>query len=115
MKHYQAVNVQDMVPPAPSPIARNDAFGKALVRFRDGLTDEQRREFQTTTLDDVRLEMDKIRDRFGTGKKLRNMKRLSKFLEAMSQLEQVVTVFLNVHETVAFVWVRGAHSLRPCT
>lgn len=33
------------------------------------------------------------------------MARMSRFLEAMQQLEQVINVFLNVDTTVAFVWV----------
>jgi hypothetical protein len=30
---------------------------------------------------------------------------MSKFLEAMQQLEQVISVFLNVSKVVAFIWV----------
>lgn len=32
------------------------------------------------------------------------MQRISKFIEGMNQLGQVVEVFLNVHAAVAFVW-----------
>lgn len=32
------------------------------------------------------------------------MNRITKFLEAMTQLSKVVEVFLNVDSTVAFVW-----------
>ena len=82
-----------------------NTFNKALERFRDSLTEEQKRQFLATNLEDVKSEIQKIQDRFGRDKKLRNLKRLSKFLEAMKQVEQVIKVFLNVHEVVAFVWV----------
>jgi len=82
-----------------------NTFNKALERFRDSLTEEQKRQFSATNLEDVKSEIQKIQDRFGRDKKLRNLKKLSKFLEAMKQIEQVVKIFLNVHEVVAFVWV----------
>jgi hypothetical protein len=80
-------------------------FDRALDRFRGSLTEEQKRDFSSTTLEDVKLEIQKIQHRFGQEKKLRNLRRISKFLEAMKQVEQVVTIFLNVHEVVAFIWV----------
>jgi len=83
-------------------------FNKALEKFRDSLTEEQKQQFRATSLEDVETEIQNIQHRFGSEKKLRNLKKISKFLEAMKQIEQVVTVFLNVHEIVAFVWV-GSH------
>jgi hypothetical protein len=87
-------------------------FDRALERFRDSLTEEQKRQFLATNLKDVTSEIETIQRRFGSEKKLRNLRRVSKFLEAMKQVEQVVNVFLNVHESVAFVWVsaRALHS-----
>jgi hypothetical protein len=87
-----------------------NTFNKALERFRDSLTEEQKRQFSATRFEDVELEIQNIQHRFGLEKKLRNLKKVSKFLEAMKQIEQVITVFLNVHEVVAFVWV-SAHAL----
>lgn len=84
---------------------RNSTFQKALDRLQDSLTDKQRQEFRGTTLNDVKQQIQKIQDKYGSTKRLRNMARLSKFLEAMEQLEQVVSVFLNVSSSVAFVWV----------
>jgi len=89
----------------------DNAFNKALQRFQDGLTDEQKRQFSVTTFKDVESELQHIQDRFGSEKRLRNFKKVSKFLEAMKQIEQVVKVFLNVHEVVAFIWVSAAGSL----
>ncbi|KAH8880581.1 hypothetical protein GQ53DRAFT_669656, partial [Thozetella sp. PMI_491] len=81
-----------------------DTFGKAVERFRNQLSEEQRVQFATTSLKDVKLEIQRVQDHYGPEKRLRNMRRLSKFLEVMSQIEQVVSVFLNVSEVVAFVW-----------
>lgn len=81
------------------------AFQRAIRKFRKSLTDEQKAEFAASSQDDVLSEIQKIQDRYGSARKLRSLKRLSKFLEAMSQIEQLVQIFLNVSNTVAFVWV----------
>jgi len=89
---------------------RSDTFRKAVERFqslRNDLSDDQKTHFATTGLEDIKLEIQQVQERYGPEKKLRNMRRLSEFLEAMSQIEKVVTVFLNVHDAVAFVWVRN--------
>lgn len=80
-------------------------FRKALENFKKDLTVQQRHEFNITTLQDVKDEVNKIQIQHGSAKKLRGMSRMSKFLEAMQQLEQVISVFLNVSEVVAFIWV----------
>lgn len=81
------------------------AFQRALQRFRQDLTEEHRQQFAASSLDQVVAEIQSIQNRHGSAKKLRSLSRLSKFLEAMTQIEQVVQVFLNVSEVVAFVWV----------
>jgi len=83
-----------------------DTFNITLTQFRNSLTVEQKREFSGTTFEDVERQIKDIQSRYGLQKKLRNFKKVSKFLEAMKQIEQVVTVFLNVNEVVAFIWVR---------
>ncbi|KAI0402033.1 hypothetical protein F4802DRAFT_600410 [Xylaria palmicola] len=80
------------------------AFQRAILKFQRSLTSEQKAQFAVSSQDDVISEVQKIQDRYGSTRKLRSLSRLSKFLEAMSQLEQVVTVFLNVSNVVAFVW-----------
>ncbi|KAI1279464.1 hypothetical protein F5Y07DRAFT_43858 [Xylaria sp. FL0933] len=80
------------------------AFERALERFRNKLTEEQYKQFKASSLDDVNAEIQAIQSRLGSLKKMRSLNRLSKFLEAMSQIEQLVQVFLNVSEVVAFVW-----------
>ncbi|KAH7117462.1 hypothetical protein EDB81DRAFT_244147 [Dactylonectria macrodidyma] len=80
------------------------SFEDALAKFRASLTERQRRDFAPCTLKDVHTAIDEIQDRLGSQRQLRNMKRITKFIEAMTQLGQVVEVFLNVENTVALVW-----------
>lgn len=94
LKHTDTINMEpDLV------------FQKALDNFKKDLTAQQRQEFSITKLQDVKDEVNKIQIQHGSAKKLRGMSRMSKFLEAMQQLEQVISVFLNVSEVVAFIWV----------
>lgn len=83
-----------------------DGFTRALERFKSTLTDEQKVDFSASSLEDVEQEITSIQTHYGPSKRLRNMKRLSKFLDGMKQVEHLVNIFLNVHEVVAFVWVR---------
>ncbi|RYP62193.1 hypothetical protein DL771_009825 [Monosporascus sp. 5C6A] len=84
-----------------------DTLNKVVGRFRDSLTEEQKEKFSATNLEDVKSEIQNIQHRLGLEKKLRNLNKVSRFLEAMKQVEQVVNAFLNVHEIVAFIWVAG--------
>jgi hypothetical protein len=89
-----------------------DSFGKTLARFREKLSEKQIQEFSYTSLKDVEDAIKDIQERLGPEKKLRNFSRIRKFLEAMQQVEQLVQIFLNVHEIVAFIWVRPPASDR---
>jgi hypothetical protein len=88
------------------------ASQRAIRKFQQCLTDEQKKSFAATSQDDVYDEIQKIQQRYGSARKLRSLGRLSKFLEAMSQIEQLVHIFLNVSNVVAFVWVSGLYSSR---
>ncbi|KAF2993718.1 hypothetical protein E8E14_000319 [Neopestalotiopsis sp. 37M] len=79
-------------------------FEQAIARFQAELTDEQRLEVKGCTRDDVEKTIADIQLHWGASRRLRHMNRLSKFLEAMAQLGQVVEVFLNVDSTVAMIW-----------
>ncbi|KAI0402399.1 hypothetical protein F4802DRAFT_375189 [Xylaria palmicola] len=80
------------------------ALERALQKFQAGLTQEQRQQFNATSIDDVKTEIGNIQNRLGSVKKLRSLRRISQFLEAMGQIEQLVQIFLNVSNVVAFVW-----------
>ncbi|KAF0645692.1 hypothetical protein FPSE5266_00755 [Fusarium pseudograminearum] len=79
-------------------------FDKAVAKFKKRLTKDQAAKFANCTVDDVRNQIRDIQNRHGSQRRLRNMERISKFVEGMVQLGQVVEVFLNLDNTVAFIW-----------
>ncbi|KAK8004951.1 WD40 repeat-like protein, partial [Apiospora arundinis] len=83
----------------------NTVLTRAVEKFRQDLTDEQRQLFTASSLEKVNAEIQSIQDRHGSRKQLRSLSRMSKFLEAMTQIEQLAQIFLNVSEVVAFVWM----------
>ncbi|RYP45906.1 hypothetical protein DL768_007810 [Monosporascus sp. mg162] len=86
------------------------AFQSALNRFKKSLTPQQRQDFAICTVSDVNKAIETIQDRLGSQRRMRNMAKLSKFVEAMTQLGKVVEVFLNVEGTVAFVWAASTYT-----
>jgi hypothetical protein len=81
------------------------AFENAVKRFCGSLTKRQKEQFADCKKQDVERIIQDIQARLGAQKRLKYMRRVSKFIEGMSQLGQVIEVFLNVNNTVAFVWV----------
>ena len=81
------------------------AFQRALARFKSHLSPEDQDKFSVTRLEDVQEAIAQIQSAQGSKRKMRNLTRLKGFIEAMEQYGQVVEVFLNVHEIIAFVWV----------
>ncbi|KAM0806795.1 putative NACHT domain-containing protein [Seiridium cardinale] len=81
-----------------------NSLDKAIDRFRRGLTPDQLHQFAASSVDDVVNKIEEIQLQHGSQKKLRNLSRLSKFIEALTEIEKLVQIFLNVSEVVAFVW-----------
>lgn len=79
-------------------------FSNALTKFRDGLTEVQKQQFKKSDHDEVERAIKEIQAHLGSKKKLRNFDRVKVFLEGMAQVEQLVMIFLNVNDVVAFVW-----------
>lgn len=86
-------------------IGPDPVFDKAVAKFKKRLTKDQAAKFANCTVDDVRDQIRDIQNRHGAQRRLRNMERISKFVEGMVQLGTVVEVFLNLHNTVALIWV----------
>ncbi|CEF76018.1 hypothetical protein FGSG_10569 [Fusarium graminearum PH-1] len=85
-------------------IGPDPVFDKAVAKFKKRLTKDQAAKFANCTVDDVRDQIRDIQNRHGAQRRLRNMERISKFVEGMVQLGTVVEVFLNLHNTVALIW-----------
>ncbi|KAH7145693.1 hypothetical protein B0J13DRAFT_525217 [Dactylonectria estremocensis] len=86
-------------------------FARSLEKFRQELSDDQKRQFLTTNLEKVKGAMQEVQDQIGPDKKLRNFTRLKKFFEGMKQMEELVKIFRQVHEVVAFIWVHTSQCL----
>lgn len=80
-------------------------FGPIIQRFKGTLSEEQRNDFEFSTLEDFQATIVTIQNRQGSEKKMRNLARLRCFLEAMEQYGKVIEVFLNTSEIVCFIWV----------
>ncbi|KAI8951873.1 WD40 repeat-like protein [Xylaria longipes] len=81
-----------------------DSFQRALKRFQKALPPDLADEFSVCTLDDVRGICRNIQDAHGREGKLRHMRRLAPFIEAMEQFGKVIEVFTNVNDVVCFIW-----------
>ena len=82
----------------------NDTFHATLLDFKKRLTIKEQRDFQFTSLEDVRQIIVRIQGEQETVKQMMNMTRIQAFLEAMDQFGKVVEVFANSTEFVAFIW-----------
>lgn len=80
-------------------------FNQTLERFKISLSDAEKEDFRLATLDDVHNTIRDIQDEHASGRKMRNMARIQKFLEGMEQYSNVIEVFLNASIFVAFVWL----------
>lgn len=85
--------------------ASDGGFQRALTRFKDHLSPAEQEEFGVTSLEDVQRTIAQIQRTQESEKKMRNLTRIKAFIEAMEQYGQVVEVFLNVSDIIAFVWV----------
>ncbi|RYP42924.1 hypothetical protein DL770_011966 [Monosporascus sp. CRB-9-2] len=81
-----------------------DSFDRALNRFKRDLPPDLASQFSICKSEDVRDICREIQQTQGREGKLRYMRRLESFVEAMEQLSKVIEVFLNVHQFVCFIW-----------
>lgn len=81
------------------------AFQHALATFKTKVDRKLVAEFEMTTLSELKLSLASIQRKHASERRVRNMGRLSRFLDAMDQYGKVIEVFLNVTDVLAFVWV----------
>jgi hypothetical protein len=84
--------------------ATKDGFDATLLRFKNHLTQKELIDFQFSTLEDVQRLIVLIQHEQGSRKAMMNFSRIQSFLEAMGQFGEVIEVFLNTSEFIAFVW-----------
>jgi hypothetical protein len=88
-------------------MALDAEFQKILNDFRlqVDLTPSDLKDFQLTSLESLRVAMDKIQKRQASTRTMQYMKRVDPFLQSMEQYGKVVEVFVNTSDILAFVWV----------
>lgn len=86
---------------------QSEKFHAILRRFKfdASFNEAELAEFQRTTLDDLKSSIADIQRKQASERKLRNMNRLSKFLESIQQYGNVIEVFVNTPEVLGFIWV----------
>lgn len=86
--------------------AHQPIFQKVLDRFKKDLSKKDKDYFiNVTSFDDLKRSIGELQATQNDKRRYRNLDRLGPFLEAMRQWGQVVEVFCNSNEIVAFVWV----------
>jgi len=88
----------------PPPRANGSALDRAIIQFRNRLTGAELMEFKGTTHDNLRKELLKVQEKQEARLETMNLARIKHCLEAMNQFGQVIEIFLNVADAVAFVW-----------
>lgn len=84
---------------------QSSVFQHVLTTFKTKVDPKLASEFQMTTLTDLKGVLSSIQRKHNSERRVRNMGRLSRFLDAMDQYGKVIEVFLNVTDVLAFVWV----------
>ncbi|KIX96919.1 uncharacterized protein Z520_07033 [Fonsecaea multimorphosa CBS 102226] len=84
--------------------AASEIFDRELTKFRNRLNGKHYEEFKHTSLKDVEKAVNEIQKRQEAEKGLRDLTRIRRFLEAMEQFGNVIEVFTNTSDFIAFVW-----------
>jgi hypothetical protein len=88
---------------APNPYVTG--FERVLTRFKSDLKKRDRDNFQMATLEGLQQAVGDIQKKQQTERRMQNMMRLKKFIEAMEQYGKVLDVFCNSSQFVPFIWV----------
>lgn len=99
----------------PSP----ERFQRALTSFRCSLSTRSPDlldEFSFSSLQDLQIACNDMQNEMGQDGRLRRMRRIGGFIEAMRQLGESIEVFVNANDLVCFIWVSGCcpRSKTPC-
>lgn len=87
-----------------SPARKHSALQAAVLSFKNKLSPQQLADFKDTTYDVLRDQILSIQRDQENNRKIMNLSRVQSCLEAMRQFGQVIEVFLNVSNVIAFIW-----------
>ena len=85
--------------------SHSSSFQGALAKFKNSLTKQQQKDFQETSLDQLKEFILKLQQQQHGLRRIENLAKLGTFLEAMEQYGKVIDVFCNSNQFVPFIWV----------
>jgi hypothetical protein len=88
----------------PPPRVTGTALTRAIIKFRNGLTGTELTDFKTTTYEQLCKGLIHVQHEQEHRSETMNLARIKSCLEAMHQFGQVIEIFLNVADAVAFIW-----------
>lgn len=81
-----------------------DALSAALDEFKKSVPDKDLTHFKTITYDILCGEIIDIQKKQDTRREMMHLSRIQSCLEAMKQFGQIIEIFVNVANEVAFIW-----------
>ncbi|KAJ2989302.1 hypothetical protein NUW58_g3537 [Xylaria curta] len=79
-------------------------FDKTLRDFKEGLRRREIEDFKTTTLKELKTSIAELQAKQHAQRRIQDLNRLQPFIEAIEQYGEVVGIFYNNNDIVAFVW-----------
>ncbi|KAF8417488.1 hypothetical protein EV426DRAFT_540278, partial [Tirmania nivea] len=92
------------------PPSTSAPFTTSLSRLYRILDPTEQQEFQWTSLDDLYITIDKIQKEQVKKRHLQHLNRIKPFIECMLQYGQVIEVFLNTTNLLAFIWTAANYT-----
>ncbi|KAM0239464.1 hypothetical protein ACHAP5_008320 [Fusarium lateritium] len=83
---------------------QNTSFERSLEQFRRELSDTEKKEMGGANQKSLEATIQKIQSKLGREHGLCRLTRVEALVRAMKHIEELVTIFLNVSEVVAFIW-----------
>jgi hypothetical protein len=97
--------LQDTMATTIASTAATAQFNQLLSDFKTGLSQDEIHNFNFFSSTDLKKSILSLQEDQKSEKRMRNLRRLSAFVEAMDQFDKVVHVFLNATNYLGFIWV----------
>lgn len=81
------------------------AFDRVLEEFKKDLKKKDKDNFQMTSLQELNKAIEDIQMKHQTQRRMQNMTRLKRFIEAMDEYGKVIETFCNSSQFIPFIWV----------
>jgi hypothetical protein len=81
-----------------------DGFKQVLEDFKKRLKPEEEAKFAVTSFNDLQVAVKDLQERQRKTKTAQNLRRIEPFLQAMTQYQGIIEVFLNTSSLLCFIW-----------